>query len=43
VRKQLNRTIFAGVFLSPESPQIRSELNEPFAGFTTDPGASGND
>lgn len=43
IRKQLNRTMFAGVFLGPETDQIRSELNEPFASLTTAPGASGND
>ncbi|ROZ64669.1 hypothetical protein EDL96_02140 [Kocuria soli] len=31
VRKQLNRAIFAGIFLGPDPDQIRAELNEPFA------------
>ncbi len=43
VRKQLNRAIFAGVFLGPEPDQIRSELNEPFARLTADAGVPGND
>ena len=34
VRKQLNRAIFAGIFLGPEPTQIRTELNEPFASIT---------
>lgn len=34
VRKQLNRAIFAGIFLGPEPGQIRAELNEPFASIT---------
>ena len=34
VRKQLNRAIFAGIFLGPEPDQIRAELNEPFASIT---------
>ena len=34
VRKQLNRAIFAGIFLGPEPNQIRADLNEPFATIT---------
>ena len=34
VRKQLNRAIFAGIFLGPELTQIRADLNEPFASIT---------
>ncbi|CCH77521.1 hypothetical protein BN12_200017 [Nostocoides japonicum T1-X7] len=34
VRKQLNRAIFAGIFLGPDPTQIRAELNEPFASIT---------
>ena len=34
VRKQLNRAIFAEIFLGPEPDQVRAELNEPFASIT---------
>ncbi|MDF1487492.1 recombinase family protein [Tessaracoccus caeni] len=34
MRKQLNRAIFAGIFLGPEPGQIRTDLNEPFATIT---------
>lgn len=34
MRKQLNRAIFAEIFLGPEPSQIRAELNEPFASIT---------
>lgn len=38
MRKQLNRAIFAGIFLSPDLTQIRAELNEPFASITPEAG-----
>lgn len=42
IRKQMNRAIFAGIFLGPETDQIRAELNEPFTSLT-DRGRPGND
>ncbi len=42
VRKQLNRVIFAGIFLGPEPAPIRAELNEPFASITQPGGDPGN-